>query len=97
MTVINFNKHVYPYGTFYDASKVDIPKKEQNWTGIIIYVSPEIETARKICSLEGFFASELPILSKEDTTSITGNPLVQRIQMRDFEEKYKGKFIPCGE
>jgi hypothetical protein len=97
MTKININRNIYAYGIFYDTSMVKVPKKEHNWTGIIVYVNPILETERKICSLEGFFYSRLPILSMDNETSIVGNPLVKREEMGKFEEKYKGQFIPFDE
>jgi hypothetical protein len=89
MTKINLNRNIYPYGKFYDSSRVKIPTDEQNWTGIIIYVHPSAETNRIIGSLEGYFYSKLPLPNEGE-----GNPLVQRTQMKEFEDKYRGEFIP---
>lgn len=85
MTKINLESNIYLYGTYYDPNRVSIPKEEHNWTGIIIYRNPESEIERKICSLKGYF------LSKEN---IFKNLLCKKDQMKEFEEKYKGKFIP---
>jgi hypothetical protein len=88
------NRNVYAYGTFYDVNRVKVPKKEDNWTGILIYVNPKIETDRIISSLEGFFVSQDSVLSDFKETSSVGNPIIKRDEMNKFEEKYNGKFFP---
>jgi hypothetical protein len=89
MTKININRNIYVYGKFYDPHKVRVPKGEEDWTGLIVYVHPLEETSRIIGSLEGYFYSKLPLPNKSGN-----NPLVQRTDMKLFEEKYQGKFFP---
>jgi hypothetical protein len=91
MTEISFNKNIYSYGKFYDATKVSVPTDEQNWTAILVYVHPNKETSRIISSLEGYFVSESDLLSSEFPMA---NPVCDREQMKDFEKMYKGKFVP---
>lgn len=86
---IDIKKNIYMYGAYYDASRVDVPKKEHNWTTIIVYINPDRETERKICSIEGYFVAEGNKLAK-----FSGNTLCVREQMPDFEKKYHGKFFP---
>ena len=79
-------ENVYLYGAYYDSSKVKFPKKEENWTSIIIYVHPTEEENLIIGSLEGFFVSN----------ALEGFPnfLCKREQMKEFENKYSGRFVP---
>ena len=95
MVEINLSKNIYPYGKFYDASRVSIPTDEDNWD-VIIYAQPLCENSRIIGSLEGLFVSEVPLIKKETEKAVRKdwNPLVKREQMEKFEEKYQGKFIP---
>ena len=98
MTEVNISKNVYVYGKFYDSSKVQIPK-DKYYYDVIIYAQPFNEVNRVISSLEGLFVSEIPLIEKgKDNTIMTDwNPLCRRDEMKFFEEKYKGKFIPFGE
>ncbi len=95
MVEISVNKNIYPYGKFYDASRVSLPKDEDNWD-VIVYAQPWNESSRTIGSLEGLFVSEIPFVEKgkENTLTKGWNSVITRKQMKDFEEKYQGKFIP---
>ena len=95
MVEINLSKNIYPYGKFYDASRVSIPTDEDNWD-VIVYAQPWNESSRTIGSLEGLFVSEIPFVekNKENTLTKEWNPVVRRDEMKKFEEKYQGKFIP---
>jgi hypothetical protein len=94
MTKISLEKNFYVYGKFYDPNKVQVPKGEDNFD-IIVYASPLSEKNRIISSLEGYFYSEIPLIKEGDNgVRPDWNPLVQRKQMEEFEEKYKGKFVP---
>jgi hypothetical protein len=91
MTEVNFNKNIYSYGIYYDADRVKVPTDEQNWTGLIIYVHPKREDSRIISSLEGYFVSDNDSLFSSYPVR---NAILDKKQMKDFEEMYKGQFIP---
>lgn len=96
MTEININKNYYFYGKFYDASRVQIPTNEDNWD-IIIYEQPWNEFSRVIGSLEGCFFSEIPLTEKGKESYVEKDwdgPVIRRDEMRKFEEKYRGNFVP---
>jgi hypothetical protein len=90
MTEISINKNIYLYGMYYDTDRVKIPTDEQNWN-LIIYVNSKREKNRIINSLEGYFVSDNNFLSSEFPNN---NPVCTRNQMKEFEERYQGKFIP---
>jgi hypothetical protein len=94
VTDVKVDSNIYPYGKFYDTSKVKVPKDEDNWTGLIVYVNPQGETSRIIGSLEGYFVSDTPLIEKSAKIGALDNLLVQKTQMQDFEKKYNGKFFP---
>lgn len=85
---VDIKRNIYLYGKYYDTSRVDVPKDEENWD-LRIYVNPVYETQRKICSLEGIFISE-----DNSLDNFVHNPVCRRDQIEEFEEKFKGKFFP---
>jgi len=75
-------KH-YLYGKFYNADQERIPSEDGEYD-VIIYNKIRPDESRAIGSLEGIFISSKPITQN----------LVRRAQMREFEQAYKGRFIP---
>ncbi len=91
MTKID-NKNIYPYGIYYNNSEFRFPTEEQNWTGMIVYTaSIKNERFTSLSSLEGFFVSD------KDLNNPNNNLLCRKDQIKDFEKKHEGKFIPFDE
>jgi len=87
MTKVDLGLNMYLYGKFYDYNDIKAPLDEQNWD-IIVYNHPFKEFDRVISSLEGFFVCSNPF-------KLNGNnKICLRNQMKKFEEKYEGRFIP---
>jgi len=90
MTEINFNKNLYIYGKFYENEMTNFP--EDNYD-VIVY--PIVLSNRIISSLEGFFISDNLLIAETDNGVIKNwNPIIKRDKMKEFEEKYRGKFVP---
>jgi hypothetical protein len=91
MTEITFNKNIYVYGKFYEDERTNFPQDENNYD-VIIY--PKVLSNRIISSLEGLFISDNPLIKTPYGVIGDWNPVIKRDEMRKFEEKYKGKFVP---
>lgn len=95
MVKLTFNKNIYLYGKFYESEKTNFPQDEDNYD-VIVY--PKVLSNRIISSLEGFFISDNPLIAETDHGVVKDwNPIIRRDDMKKFEEKYRGKFIPFEE
>lgn len=91
---ININKNIYAYGKFYDEARVN-PITMNEYCDVIVYAQPLFGITKTIGSLEGFFISEIPLIKEGDKgVRKDWQPVFVRNQMKDFEEKYRGKFHP---
>lgn len=92
MVKISLEKNIYIYGKFYDSESTNFPEDENNYD-VIIY--PKVLSSRIISSLEGFFVADKPLIAETDYGVIKDwNPIIKRDKMKQFEEKYRGEFIP---
>mgnify|MGYP001611933717 CR=1 FL=1 len=90
-------KNFYHYGKFYDLALGRVPNPNSNYD-IIVYLSNFGED-KAICSLEGIFvtSSKLDESEKKRTgNAFSENLMCRREQMKIFEEKHHGKFVPFG-
>jgi hypothetical protein len=94
MAEINLESNKYLYGIYYSPSELRFRTSEQNREGIIIYTSNLRNIKNVPCTflgpLEGVFITD------EVLDSSNANLLCRKNQMKKFEKKYKGKFIPFG-
>jgi hypothetical protein len=92
------SRHVYLYGKFYGSifpngasdSIIDYREIPEETKQIIIYSYTKDEP-RTIGSLEGIFICDC---DPNENGNARRNHVLGRYQMEDFENKYKGQFIP---
>ncbi|MCR4327369.1 MAG: hypothetical protein NUV46_02190 [Nanoarchaeota archaeon] len=86
---LNQKSYIYLVGKFYDTSFESEPNPESNYD-LIIYDLPQEKESRAISSLEGIFVTEKEFLGF--FLKGKGNPVCRRNQVKEFEERYSGKF-----
>lgn len=80
---MELKQNVYIYGKYYSPAIEQFPREGDY--DIVVYGHTDGVT-RIIGSLEGIFVSLEPLGEI--------NPPVRREQLRNFEKKYRGRFIP---
>ena len=92
---INEYEHGCLYGKNYDLNKEKFPNSDINYD-IILFLNLEDENIRVVSSIEGLFVYNKPLVDeKEDSGNLEKRFVIKRSEMKEFEKKYKGKFVPC--
>ncbi len=85
---------LYLFGKFYDPSREKLPNPNSSYD-TILYIRPRCEPEKSIASLDGFFLTGKNL--EEYFDDGRSNVVIRRDQMKEFEVKHSGEFIPFND
>jgi hypothetical protein len=94
---MNINEYEYGcfYGKNYNLNKERFPDPNNDYD-IILFLNLKDENVRVVSSIEGLFVYNKSLVDeKQDSGNLEKRFVIKRSEMKEFEKKYEGKFVPC--
>jgi hypothetical protein len=83
------------YGKDYDLDKEQFPDPNKSYD-VILFLNLKDENRRVVSSIEGVFFYNKPIENEnKDSGNLEKKFVLKRSEMKEFEKKYDGEFVPC--
>jgi len=91
---LNDYEHGCFYGKDYDLNKEKFPDSNKNYD-LILFLNLKDEDKRVVSSIEGLFVYNKPLVDEKYSINLEKKFIIKREEMKEFEKKYSGMFIPC--